>query len=168
LIVALGLVCASVLLLAAAPKKKVTPKPSLGQARQVVSIDPALRVPDAAWRRVALTPAQKQRFRPLEARFYRDQRQMLHGIGPKGAVLRRELQIASTTPGQAVRAVKLRQEILRLTAPLQERHAEFVREAKAMLTPQQRRQLDIASTRVKAEQAAARRVSRGNGLGGAR
>ncbi len=70
-------------------------------------------------------------------------------------VLRRQLQIASATPGQEVRAAKLRQAILRLTVPLQEQHTLFVLEAKTLLTPSQERQLKTAADRVKAEQAIA-------------
>lgn len=156
LVVSLGLICAAVLLLAAAPKKSVKPNPHSQPARLYVHLDRATHVPDGVWRKVVMTPVQKQQLRTLEARFQSEQRQTLHRIGPKAEVLRRQLQIAATTPGQETRAAKLRQEIVRLTLPLQEQRATFVKRARGLLTPQQQRVLETGSAEIKAGQAARR------------
>lgn len=168
LIVALAVACGSFLMLAAAPRKPAQPRPNVQPARHYLHLDRATHMPDAAWGRVAMTPAQKAKLKLLENKLLSEQRQTLRRIGPKAAVLRRELQTASTTPGQEVRAVKLRQEILRLTLPLQEQHAAFVKKAKTLLTPAQRRNMESAGAQVKAAQAAARRLSGKTTAGGAR
>jgi hypothetical protein len=102
LIVSLGLLCASFLLLAGVPRQ--LPAPNSPSSFEPVPIDPDALVPDAAWRRVAVTVAQKEQLLSLRSRLAKDQRQTLREIGPKVNVLRRQLQIASATPGQEVRA----------------------------------------------------------------
>lgn len=129
-------------------------------AKEYAPFDYTAQVPDAAWQRVVLTATQQQQLFALRAQLLQDQLETLRSIGLKGELLRLELEIATLIPGQEKQAAKLRQQILRLTAPLQERHSVFVRQAKALLTAQQKQQLDAATIEVQVEQAAVREASK--------
>jgi Spy/CpxP family protein refolding chaperone len=158
----LGLVCVIALAIAAAPKSKQT-SPPIRDSRSAIRDSNVL---DEAWKRLDLSPGQRAQVRALRAKLERDQRETIRRIKPKAEVLRRELQIAEATPGQQPRAALLRGEVLRLTAPLQERHAAFVKRAKALLSPGQKRQLEVVTAQIKAEKQQGRGNAGGQPQGG--
>jgi len=150
--VLLGLFAALLVSVAATPKpsnRSTTPPGKNPAALSAIFVHPT--TPDGAWQWVTLTPDQQRAFVSLRADLRQAQRETVRLIQRKAGVLRRELRIAESKPAQKSRAVWLRQEIRRLTAPLEENHAEFEREARALLTAEQKQLLEAASVGVKVE-----------------
>jgi hypothetical protein len=152
----LGLVCVALLAVGAgpglttpAPRPKDPPKAAtaLGRLRAMPNTMPA-----AAWDAVALQPEQKARLDLPKAGLQRDQSAVVRAIAPTAELLRREYLRARNTRGQEKLALSLRFEILRLTAPLQKNEASFVREARGLLNAEQKQDLHLTGSQLKAAQ----------------